>query len=256
MPTPFLSRAQNLEDIVLWRALRHVTDGRYIDIGACDPRWLSVSRGFYEQGWRGVHFEPLPASAAKLRADRPDEPVHQIALADHDGMLTFFVSSVEGNSTGVPELAAADAPQVSVPVRTLASFGAGWAGTEVHWMKIDVEGMEAAVLRGWDARLLRPWVLVVEATRPNSTEPNHAEWEPIVLAAGYRFALFDGLNRFYVAEEHLELLPTVSIPGNIFDLHEGCRLEAWRPYLTPPAPAPTGIRRLLGRVRAAALGQW
>jgi hypothetical protein len=32
------------------------------------------------------------------------------------------------------------------------------------------------------------------------------EWEPALLAQGYRFAWFDGLNRFYVADKAAELL--------------------------------------------------
>lgn len=253
MPTrPFHSRAQNLEDIVLWRALGHVHEGRYVDVGACDPRFLSVSRAFYEHGWRGVHFEPLSRHAAALRADRPDETVHEIALADGVGEIEFFVSPVEGNSSGVAAYATPGSQVVRVPVRTLASFGSGWAGAEVHWMKIDVEGMEGAVLRGWDPRALRPWILVVEATRPNSTSPSHAEWEPLVLAAGYRFALFDGLNRFYVAEEHADLLPVVAAPANVFDLMAGCRPAAWASYATLPA-AETGPRRGLLRRLASRL---
>ena len=72
----FTSYSQNLEDIRLWRALRHVTPGRYIDIGAWDPRIDSMSLGFYEKGWRGYHFEPNPTFAARLRAHRPDETVY------------------------------------------------------------------------------------------------------------------------------------------------------------------------------------
>ena len=155
---PFRSRAQNLEDVVLWRALHGVRGGRYVDIGACDPRHISVSRGFYEQGWRGIHFEPTPEFAARLRADRPDETVHQIALSDRCGEMTFFASSIDGQSTGIHDLSPADAARVVVQTRTLASFGSGWAGDPVHWMKVDVEGMEESVLRGWDHRILRPWI--------------------------------------------------------------------------------------------------
>jgi len=240
--TPIISRAQNLEDIVLWRALGHIPEGRYIDIGANDPRFLSVSRAFYELGWRGVHFEPVPATAARLRADRPDEPVHEVALSDRSGELTFFVSPVEGTSTGVAAQAIRGSVPITVPVKTLASFGSGWAGADVHWMKIDVEGMEADVLRGWDPALVRPWILLIEATQPNSREPSHAEWEPIVLAAGYQFALFDGLNRFYVADEKRELLPLVAAPANVFDLMEGCRLGSWKRFVHRPSP----WRRLWG----------
>jgi FkbM family methyltransferase len=248
---PFVSRGQNLEDIVLWRALGHVPHGRYIDIGASDPRFLSISRGFYEQGWRGVHFEPLPECAARLRADRPDEPVHEIALSDQCGEIEFFQSPIEGTSTGVAAHARADATAIRVPAKTLASFGSGWAGDEVHWMKIDVEGMEADVLRGWDSRLLRPWILVIEATWPQSPEPSHAEWDHLVLAAGYRFALFDGLNRFYVADERSELVPIVAAPANVFDLMAGCRPEGWRSFIEPPPPRPSIFVRAARRLRNA-----
>jgi hypothetical protein len=71
----FTSYAQNFEDVMLRRALQNVARGFYIDVGAQDPIVDSVSMGFYEEGWRGVHVEPVAAYAAKLRAQRPDEIV-------------------------------------------------------------------------------------------------------------------------------------------------------------------------------------
>ena len=53
----FNSYAQNFEDVILWRALKHVENGCYVDIGANDPVVDSVSLAFYERGWRGVHVE-------------------------------------------------------------------------------------------------------------------------------------------------------------------------------------------------------
>jgi len=52
------SYAQNFEDVMLWRALKHVEKGFYVDIGAQDPLVDSVSLAFYEHGWRGVNVEP------------------------------------------------------------------------------------------------------------------------------------------------------------------------------------------------------
>jgi FkbM family methyltransferase len=228
---PFVSNAQNLEDIVLWRALQDIPNGQYIDIGASGPDFHSVSKAFYERGWRGTHFEPVAKVAAKLRAARPDEVVHEVALSDYSGHRTFFLSPIEGTTTGVSEYANPNATQVTIPVKTLCSFSQQWAGKDIHWMKIDVEGMEAEVLRGWDPGLLRPWVLVVEATSPNSREASHDAWEHIVLSAGYHFALFDGLNRFYVAEEKRDLLPVVAAPANVFDLMAGCRPESWYSFI-------------------------
>lgn len=113
---------------------------------------------------------------------------------------------------------------------TIAKACAGLAGRDVHWMKIDVEGMEERVLRGWDPRSLRPWVVLVEATRPASTEPAHHAWDGLLVDADYRFVLFDGLNRFYVANEHPELMETMSVSANIHDLLGGCGIDRSSPY--------------------------
>ena len=51
----------------------------------------------------------------------------------------------------------------------------------------------------------RPRVILLEAVAPGSMEDASAAWERDLLAQGYRFAFFDRLNRFYVAEEAKEL---------------------------------------------------
>jgi hypothetical protein len=75
-----ISYAQNLEDVILMRALGHVERGVYIDIGANDPVNDSVSLAFYQKGWRGVHVEPAPYFASRLEDARPDERVIRAAI--------------------------------------------------------------------------------------------------------------------------------------------------------------------------------
>lgn len=209
---------------MLWRALGHVPHGRYIDVGAQDPLLDSVSKGFYEQGWRGLHVEPTPYYADLLRSDRPDETVLEVALSDRVGLLEFNFIPGTGLSTGVKAQADEHRAQrglepetIVVPTMPIKDALASWNGQDVHWLKIDVEGMEREVLRGWDPAVLRPWILVVESTLPMSQAPAHEHWENIVLSAGYLFAYFDGLNRFYVAREHEGLVAALSTPPNVFD---------------------------------------
>lgn len=225
----FISYAQNFEDVMLWRALKHVPTGRYIDVGAQDPIVDSVSKAFYEQGWRGIHVEPVPRYADMLRRDRPDETVLQLALSDQAGILELNVFDDTGLSTGIKEFADSHRTQhglahriVATPMLPMRTAFASLAGQPVHWLKIDVEGLEEAVLRGWDSEALRPWIIVIEATVPMSTEVRYQGAEDILLAARYEFAYFDGLNRFYLAAEHPELKAAFSSPPNVFD---GVRLS-------------------------------
>lgn len=233
----FVSYAQNFEDLMLWRALRHVGPGLYVDVGAQHPSIDSVSQAFYQHGWRGVHIEPVPRFAELLRADRPDETVLQVALSDRVGTLELNVIADTGLSTAVDGYAERHQSErgfayrrVQVPVLTLASALQSLAGRQVHWLKIDVEGFEERVLRGWDSAALRPWVMVIEATVPNSTEQDYAAWDPILVGAGYRFVYFDGLNRFYIAAEHEELAGAFATPPNVFDDVELSGQGSWTLY--------------------------
>jgi hypothetical protein len=93
-----------------------------------------------------------------------------------------------------------------MPVLTLAELCRRHGLAEVDFLKVDVEGAEADVLLGGDWQRCRPKIVLAEAVAPGSGEPAWAEWEPFLLAQGYQLALFDTLNRFYVADEHPELL--------------------------------------------------
>jgi FkbM family methyltransferase len=219
-----VSYAQNFEDVMLWRALGHIERGLYVDIGAQHPLVDSVSMAFHEAGWRGVHIEPVPAYAELLRQARPGDTVLQVALGAAEGILDLHVIDDSGLSTAVGAYAeqhakqsGAAAREVQVPMLTLNSALRHLAGRDVHWLKIDVEGFEEQVLRGWDSSVLRPWILVVEATKPGSPETDFAAWDPLVTSAGYRCVYFDGLNRFYVAEEHAGLAAAFAAPPNVFD---------------------------------------
>lgn len=233
----FISYAQNFEDVMLWRALKHVQNGFYVDVGAQHPVVDSVSKAFYECGWRGIHIEPVPEYAELLRKDRPDETVLQIALADTEGTLELNVIPDTGLSTAIDAYAQRhqiergyEYQRIQVPVLTLKSALKLLGGKDIHWLKIDVEGLEEQVLKGWDSQILRPWIMVVEATIPNSPEADYTSWDPILTTADYQFVYFDGLNRFYVAKEHAELTEAFSCPPNVFDGVELSGLASWGLY--------------------------
>jgi FkbM family methyltransferase len=222
----FISYAQNFEDVLLWRALRSVEAGFYIDVGAADPDADSVTRALYDRGWSGVNIEPVAASAQRLLAARPRDVTLQVALGETPGRTEFFV--VEGADTGLSTTVGAmvgqydtarfDVGRTEVEVDTLAAVCRRHTPGPIHVLKVDVEGAERAVLAGADFAAFRPWIVLVEATAPMSTVETHLDWEGILLAAGYRFVWFDGLNRFYVAEERAaDLAPHFRTPPNVFD---------------------------------------
>ena len=228
---PFISFAQNFEDVMLWRALKHVGSGFYIDVGASDPVVDSITKAFYDRGWHGINIEPKAESFDRICRDRPRDINLQVAVGAQPGSVTFY----DNNQLGLSTCAESEADRRveegfayecrNVTARMLCEICSDHAHGDIHFLKIDVEGWERQVLLGMDFQRFRPWVLVIESTKPNSQVQSHADWEPLVLAAGYEFVYFDGLNRFYVAREHAELKDAFTAPPNFFDQFK--RADEW-----------------------------
>jgi len=234
-----ISYAQNGEDIVIARALGPDPRGVYIDVGAGSPSVDSVTRHFYDHGWRGINIEPLPSQLAALRAERPEDVNLGVAVGASVGRSVLYDFGEQwGWSTLSPELAARHRrdglpdTERTVETTTLAAICAEHVRGDIDFLKVDVEGHERDVLSGADFARWRPRIVVVEATVPGSGEPCHEPWEPILIDAGYVFAWFDGVNRFYVAGEARELIPRLAVPPNWFDHAEPFAEHQLRAHIT------------------------
>jgi FkbM family methyltransferase len=217
-----LSYSQNLEDYHLSLAFAGQTTGTYVDIGAGHPIADNVSFWFYERGWQGIVVEPQRELAALYERLRPRDIVVRGLVGRECGEIDFHVvDRLHGLSTTREDVAqkavtfGANYRTVRTPVTTLAQLCGSHDLGSVDFLKIDVEGAEADVLFGGDWKRFRPKVIVAESVTPMASEPSWQAWEPFLIAQGYRFVLFDTLNRFYVAQEHPDIkarFPTERAP--------------------------------------------
>ncbi|ROM99450.1 MULTISPECIES: FkbM family methyltransferase [Pseudomonas] len=221
----FISYAQNFEDIRLWRALQSVENGFYLDVGANHPTDDSVTRAFYDRGWRGINIEPVPAYYDALCQQRPHDINLQCVAGENAESLTFYtiadtgLSTVEASVAQQHRDAGMDVRNQTVQSRTLASICEQYVQDRpIHFLKIDVEGHEETVLRGMDFSRWRPWIILIET--PWARDQT---WETLVTGAGYQSILFDGINTYYLAEEHLALKPAFDIPPCNLDGFQLCK---------------------------------
>jgi FkbM family methyltransferase len=193
--------SQNREDLYLY-ALLGDGPGFYVDVGANHPQKDSVTKFFSERGWRGINVEPNVHLASLLELDRPNDLTLNIGLADCVGTMSFrLFTQAPGLSTfdeHLKERRAADGLEyldIEVPVSTLeAVFQDHPVGT-VDFLKVDAEGFETAVLRGNDWTSVRPRVVVLEGG-------DQSTWSRYLTDRAYTQEFFDGLNFYFVAEEH------------------------------------------------------
>lgn len=220
----FTSYAQNFEDVMLWRAFKGKPKGFYIDVGANHPEIDSVTKSFYDRGWNGINIEPVENEFNLLLSTRSRDTNLNVAIGSVPGSMPLYtfpgtgLSTLDSDNARTNASAGHDMLEREISIVTLANICETYVTGPVDFLKVDVEGWERDVLLGADFRSFRPNIIIVESTLPNSQQSNHDTWESVLLDANYSFIWFDGLNRFYTANEHLdEIAPLFKTPPNIFD---------------------------------------
>lgn len=217
-----LSYAQNLEDYTLNLVFPDVASGTYVDVGGGHPVADNVTFYFYLKGWQGLVVEPQD-DLAKLYANiRPRDYTVSTLAGRTDGEIDFHIVDGLHGLSSANRVNAESAAQygakfktVKRPVRRLSRLIDDAGLTTVDVLKIDVEGAEADVLAGLDLARHKPRVVLVEAVNPHTSGDEWKVWEPVLTMAGYTFAFFDNLNRYYVAPGCKDLLarfPKAPIP--------------------------------------------
>jgi FkbM family methyltransferase len=218
----FISYSQNLEDLILYKALLNITNGIYIDVGANDPIIDSVTKAFYDRGWTGINIEPIVSNFNLLNQERKNDINLNLAIGNINNKY-IFNTKIRGLSTCNTEIIKKyqrdgfEGEIINAQFDTLDNIIFKYKLPEIHFLKIDVEGYEYQVLTTIDLSRYRPWIIVIEALEPNSVIENYFESEKYILFYNYKFAYFDGLNRYYLANERNHLLVNFKFPPNIND---------------------------------------
>ncbi|GIF98399.1 FkbM family methyltransferase [Catellatospora citrea] len=233
--------AQNREDLYIASFFPDVEGGFYVDVGAHHPVRDSVTKYFSSRGWTGINIEPQREYHELLVADRPKDVNLNMGISDAPGILSLrefpggglstFSDAMKSEYEKDEQMRSAGHLDYDVTVETLANVLAEHVpdGQTIHFLKVDVEGLEYQVFRGNDWSRFRPILLCVEA--------NHIvqDWRELLAEADYEKVFFDGLNEYFLAKEHLsrvELFAFVdmflastqiwplSINNHIADLHD------------------------------------
>src|SRR5262245_63514883 len=181
-----LSYKQNLEVTHLWPAFGGQRSGISIDIGAGHPIADNVSFFFYERGWHGIAVEPQQKLIDLYARLRPRDTAVAALIGTQSGEADFHVfEAFHGlSTTDMKHAEAATAlgagyRTIKVPMFTLAELCRRHRLREIDFLKVDVEGAEADVLKSGDWKAFRPKAVVVEAIAPGSNAPSWKRCAPL-----------------------------------------------------------------------------
>lgn len=157
----------------VFRAL-NIDKPSYIDVGACHPHMASNTMPFYESGSRGINVEPDIDLKIEFDLYRPEDINLFVGVAPVPGEMKFFKSNdpylstfKEANKEFSKQHfhAEYDAPPRTVRVMTLNEIIDKYNnGLFPDFIDIDIEGMDAEVLRSCDFSKSSPKLICAEGS--------------------------------------------------------------------------------------------
>jgi FkbM family methyltransferase len=195
--------------------------GFFVEVGAYDGISFSNTSCLAARGWSGVLVEPIPqfAQACRERYKSNDRiEVVESAVRDNEGDIDITIAGSLTTTNGAlleaykgiewSKQSVENASAIRVHQTTLDALLERRVGARpIDLVVIDVEGAEAAVLRGFSLARWRPRMLIIELvhTHPDlhSVSAGDAHLQRLIEEARYSVVYKDSVNTVFVADEVL-----------------------------------------------------
>lgn len=181
------------EDFVAAVILGFKKNGYYVDVGAFQPKQLSVTYYFYKKlGWKGLVIEPNPAAKDLFEKQRPRDQFLNKGVSQKEGALAYYEFNDPTLNSFAPEVREQNnsifVRERTIPVEPLSALLASHVpkGTQIDLMNVDVEGLDLEVLKSNDWEAFTPRVLVVEDHTFNPEKPLESETVQFLKSKGFR----------------------------------------------------------------------
>lgn len=160
--------------MILEEYFQGVNKGFYIDIGAYHPIRYSNTFKFYLKGWHGINIDARPGSMQIFKKIRPKDINLEIAVGNRSECLKYYMfdePALNGFSKEISEERDRDfhfniLKTVDINLERLEVILDNFLpeNTEIHFLSIDVEGLDYEVLLSNNFNKYRPKMILVETS--------------------------------------------------------------------------------------------
>jgi FkbM family methyltransferase len=200
-----ISYSQFGEDLVVRNHFLNFDNsiGLFIDVGAFHPFKLSNTMLLSKLGWRGINIDCDPDKIATFEKIRPDDQNICAAVAESSREM-IWLQYPESTTDRLAELgenellsACGEKPIKVTPVKVMTLTQildqSKFRDKHFHYLNIDCEGHDMAVLKGLDFARYAPDLITVEALTKDAQAELTAYLQPI----GYVLTDIVSLTMFF-----------------------------------------------------------
>jgi len=192
---------QNQDEVVINKYLNKDPNkelGTYVDIGACDPSFLSNTYYYYLKGWKGLEVDSYPGVKEKFEKERPRDSFLRAAVTNYDGEAIMYGRAIENSMVG-DRYKKTYNEEFKIECLTMDTIMSRYPEfLEADFMSMDIETNEEKALSKCDFTIFKPRLICIEF--PGEGHDHRKFWEHY-LTPFYDFKEVLVNNAFYLRKE-------------------------------------------------------
>lgn len=177
---PFKSRSQAAQDRLVYELIvkpENLTDGTFLDIGACHPIEISNTYALEQLGWRGLLIDNDPGAIELCKAHRQSPAIlGDATMLDWHNLLLMGEWSTPGKY-GL----------VKIPFKS----GPALSSVQIDYLSFDIDAASLPALRRFPFDVVKFRVLTVETDVYRFGQAVRDEMRSILKGAGYDLVCAD-----------------------------------------------------------------
>lgn len=207
------------EDSILNKWIGGINKGFYIDLGSNFPIYASNSYGLYLNGWKGICVDPNPGLKLKyfffrsgdifinsaIVADKKSKKKKFYFYKNNNELNTFSKERVNIQKKIYNRVPSKVIKVEQIEVNDLIKL---INHREVHFLNIDIEGLENIIVETLINKKIFPWCIAIEELGKTYENLNKSKIKKLLKKNGYFLGSKTFLTSIYVRKNILKKLPS------------------------------------------------
>ena len=160
------------EDKILYKFLRNINKGFYVDVGAYHPIKSNNTLLLFHRGWSGINIDPSKFSIDLFNFLRPKDENYNLAVSNKNEMINFYYSK-SYDQLGTANIKFLNfhfrKKKIKYSTKKIKAHKLNYIldnskfnGKKIDLLNIDVQGYELKVLKSLNFKKYKPSVICIE----------------------------------------------------------------------------------------------
>ena len=207
------------EDSILDKWISDINNGFYIDLGSNFPLYASNTYGLYLKGWRGICIDPNPGLKLKYSILRSKDIFINSAIVtnnkkknqnfyfykNNNELNTFSKTRVNIQKKLYNRIPSKIVKVNQIKINDLINM---INKREVHFLNIDIEGLENDIIKSLIKKKVLPWCIAIEELGTTCENLKSSKIKKILNKSGYFLGSKTFLTSIYIRKNILKRLPS------------------------------------------------